>query len=102
MHKAAIRCPNPYIAVTVAQQSDGRELPHSAWKRIRLDSVANDSVDFAAGTEQERAVVAFSESLDAPSIRGWPRCRIEFGRARLPSPQTIAHPRPEVALSVLI
>src|ERR1700722_4104117 len=69
------------------------------WKRICLDFRSNESPDAGAGAEQEPAVIAFSQTSDSHAR---PRRRIEFRRARFPSPHSVPHSHPEIALAVLI
>src|SRR5580658_4320474 len=69
------------------------------WERICFDFCPDESPEAGARAEQERAVIAFSQTLDSHAR---PRRRMEFRKAGFPSPQSVPHSHPEIALAVLI
>src|SRR5215469_11416937 len=99
MHEAPIRCSDPKIPIAITEQPRSRELLHSSWERICLDLPPDKAFDTCARAEQERAVIAVSETLYCVprSLRG-----IEFSRAGFPVPHPIPQSHPEVAVVVLV
>src|SRR5712691_7265776 len=82
MHKPPVRSSDPQTAIAIAEQPSGLELGHRAWERIRLRPSVNESSDSALCADQERTVLAFTETLDTVRLAGQ---RIEFWRTRFPS-----------------
>src|SRR6266478_3885690 len=95
MHKPPVRSSDPQTSIAIAEQPSGLELGHRAWERIRLRPSVNESSDSALCADQERTVLAFTETLDTVRLAGQ---RIEFWRTRFPSPQPVRHTRPEITL----
>src|SRR5262249_50013559 len=91
--------PDPQPAIAIAEQIQGKKLQRGIWEQIRLDFAINESPDSAVRRNQERAVVVFSQPLDAVRLV-WHR--IELWRTRFPSPQPVLDSRPEIVLAVLI
>src|SRR5262249_28650482 len=100
MHKAPAESSDPQTALAIAEHSTGLELSDTSWERMRhLCFPIDETSDSTAHSDQECAVIAFSQALDAVRLA---RQRMEFWRTRFPSPQPVLHSHPEIALGVVV
>ncbi len=99
MQNSAIHCCNPESAITVANYSFGLKLAHTSREWIHLGFAINEAVNSTVPVNEQRAVVVFCEALGAVELV---RNRKEVWWSRFPSPQSVLHSCPEIALAVFV
>src|SRR4051794_1106579 len=89
---------DPQATIAITKQPEGFELqPGRKW--VLLGLPVPELCDSASLGNQDSAVIAFNQGVD--SLRRIWHC-IEFGGARLPSPDAVHRSQPEIASDILI
>src|SRR5262249_5103645 len=99
VHEPSVHRCDPAAAVAIAKDLPDLQGTWTVRERIPRCPPVHRASDLPPRADQERAVVVFGERLETVRLTGE---RVERRRRRLPSPDAVLRPYPELAPSVLV